>query len=435
MKQKFNIGEVSKDAVYIDTERRFTELETETKKLHDESKKYFDAVKGMLNHQIEFSKATAELYNPISGRVSDPDTLVADTNPEGLQACAEYEEVCKELLETLQPELEMIETRVIRPADDLIEIIKVCRKVLAKRGHKQLDYDRHKTTLKKLQDKKEKTIKDEKALWKAEADVETATQEYEYYNDLLKAELPQLFALEREFIRPLFQSFYYMQLNVFYTLHERMQRLDIGYFDFTTEIEDGFTAKRGDIQQQIEAIPICRFKTSGRPRPVRPGPSRPAIEGRKNAPLAIEAAPSSSSSHKPSQSLGSLSSQQSTSRPVSNPPPPYSASMSPNIGSAASNGLGRSASTSANWGSAAKKKGAAPPPPKPKPKALSGAPLAEHVTALYDFDAQAEGDLSFSAGDEIEVISRTDNDNEWWQGRLNGVEGQFPGKAKIIVVC
>ncbi|KAK4950544.1 hypothetical protein LTR28_007031 [Elasticomyces elasticus] len=33
-------GEATKDAVYLDSERRFQELETETKKLHDESQKY-----------------------------------------------------------------------------------------------------------------------------------------------------------------------------------------------------------------------------------------------------------------------------------------------------------------------------------------------------------------------------------------------------------
>ena len=46
-KQKFNLGENTKDAVYIDAERRFQELEKETKKLHDESQKYFEAINGM----------------------------------------------------------------------------------------------------------------------------------------------------------------------------------------------------------------------------------------------------------------------------------------------------------------------------------------------------------------------------------------------------
>lgn len=43
-KFKFNIGEHTKDDVYADAERRFDELERETKKLHDESQKYFEAI-------------------------------------------------------------------------------------------------------------------------------------------------------------------------------------------------------------------------------------------------------------------------------------------------------------------------------------------------------------------------------------------------------
>jgi len=73
----------------------------------------------MLNHQIEFSQACAEIYRPISGRVSDPDSAIPEGNPEGIRACEEYEAIVKELLATLQPELEMIETRVIQPADEL----------------------------------------------------------------------------------------------------------------------------------------------------------------------------------------------------------------------------------------------------------------------------------------------------------------------------
>jgi len=45
-KQRFNLGEITKDPIYTDAERRFQELEKETKKLHDESKKYFEAING-----------------------------------------------------------------------------------------------------------------------------------------------------------------------------------------------------------------------------------------------------------------------------------------------------------------------------------------------------------------------------------------------------
>jgi amphiphysin len=60
---------------------------------------------------------------------------------------------------------------------------------------------------------------------------------------------------------------------------------------------------------------------------------------------------------------------------------------------------------------------------------LSGAPKVETVTALYDYSAQAEGDLSFKAGEVIEIVTRTANDNEWWTGRVGGGKvGQFPGR-------
>jgi len=39
LKQRFNMGEITKDAIYVDAERRFQDLENETRKLHDESEK------------------------------------------------------------------------------------------------------------------------------------------------------------------------------------------------------------------------------------------------------------------------------------------------------------------------------------------------------------------------------------------------------------
>lgn len=356
----------------------------------------------MLNHQIEFSKAIQEIYKPISGRVSDPNSTIPEGNPEGIRACEEYETIVRELQATLQPELEMIEQRVIAPADQLLEVIKSIRKMSVKRQHKQLDYDRHRATLKKLQDKKEKTLKDEKALFKAENDVEQATQDYEYFNNLLKDELPKLFALEAEFIGPLFQSFYYMQLNVFYTLHDKMQGINIGYFNLTLDIEEAFEMKRGDVQERAEALSICHFKGTGGIKTAR-GVSKYAAKSKE-----AEANKSTYGGRKVHDPEAGLA----------NPPPPYSPATS--ASGPSSPALAASI--------AAKGK---PPPPKPKPSRLSGVPAAETVTALYDYEAQAEGDLSFMTGDVIEIISRTQNENEWWSGRVNGKSGQFPGTSLI----
>ncbi|EGE78784.1 hypothetical protein RJZ56_002383 [Blastomyces dermatitidis] len=392
-KARFNVGENTKDAVYIDAERRFQELEKETKKLHDESKKYFDAINGMLNHQIQFSEAIKELYKPISGRASDPESTMPEGNLAGIEACDEYASIVRELQTTLEPELELINSRVVHPAQELLEIIKIIRKVAVKRQHKQLDYDRHRATLKKLQDKKDKSLKDEKALYKAENDVEQATAEFNYYNDLLKKELPQLFHLEAELIKPLFQSFYYMQLNVFYTLHEQMQGMNIGYFDLTSDVEEAFELKRGDVKERTEELSIVHFKTTGGRRPG----SRFLPGGKDKLAAEQKAHPS----------------RRTTDTSENNPPPPYSAHTASTL-------IGGSSSLAA----AAKAK---KPPPPPKPARLAGSsPPIETVTALYDYEAQAYGDLSFSAGEVIEVIERSNNENDWWTGRVNGKTGQFP---------
>ena len=97
---------------------------------------------GMLNHQIEFSKAIQEIYKPISGRASDPNSAKPEGNAEGIKACEEYEAAVKDLQETLKPELEMLETRIIQPSNDLLAVVKQVQKMLTKRNHKLLDYDR-----------------------------------------------------------------------------------------------------------------------------------------------------------------------------------------------------------------------------------------------------------------------------------------------------
>jgi len=95
-------------------------------------------------------------------------------------------------------------------------------------------------------------------------------------------------------------------------------------------------------------------------------------------------------------------------------PPPYT--LSPSAPAA----IGASAAAAV----AAATKRAPPPPPalKPKPK-----PAVNYVVALFDFAAQAEGDLDFKVGDRIEVVERTDSTEDWWTGRLDGRTGVFPG--------
>ncbi|XP_053565711.1 SH3 domain-containing YSC84-like protein 1 isoform X2 [Bombina bombina] len=48
------------------------------------------------------------------------------------------------------------------------------------------------------------------------------------------------------------------------------------------------------------------------------------------------------------------------------------------------------------------------------------------ATALYPFEGQHPGDLKFQAGDKITVITNTDLQFDWWEGKLKGKTGIFP---------
>eukprot|EP01118_Nematostelium_gracile_P011217 TRINITY_DN3950_c0_g1_i1.p1 TRINITY_DN3950_c0_g1~~TRINITY_DN3950_c0_g1_i1.p1 ORF type:complete len:460 (-),score=158.47 TRINITY_DN3950_c0_g1_i1:52-1431(-) len=57
------------------------------------------------------------------------------------------------------------------------------------------------------------------------------------------------------------------------------------------------------------------------------------------------------------------------------------------------------------------------------------APVESHgsamATALYDYDAENPGDLSFKEGDVIYILDQSDPSG-WWEGELKGVRGFFP---------
>ncbi|SCU94980.1 LAME_0F10198g1_1 [Lachancea meyersii CBS 8951] len=418
-RQKFNMGQQTEDAVYEDAERRFKELETETKKLSDESKRYFTAVNGMLNHQIGFAKAMEEIFKPISGKVSDPNATIPEDNPEGIEASEQYRELVAELLVTLKPDLELIDEKIVKPSQELLKVIDYIRKMATKRNHKKLDLDRHLNTYSKYEAKKEPTPKDEEKLYKSQAQMEVAQQEYDYYNDMLKNELPVLFQLEAEFVKPLFVSFYYMQLNIFYSLYNRMQDMKIPYFNLDTDILEAYTAKRGNIEEQTDSLTITRFKLGygkaklemtrkkyGVQSPTNPGsPVTPQASQFDN-----KSATAGGYGPPPyGQAPGALDQQQ------------YPAEKATYV--ASPGGLPYQQYPGAAPVAAS---AAAAPAPYAAYTPPATAPVAETVTALYDYQAQAEGDLTFPAGAVIQVVERTEDTNGWWTGMFNGYQGVFP---------
>ncbi|KAL1747298.1 hypothetical protein HDZ31DRAFT_32248 [Schizophyllum fasciatum] len=70
--------------------------------------------------------------------------------------------------------------------------------------------------------------------------------------------------------------------------------------------------------------------------------------------------------------------------------------------------------------------------PKPELTRPLG-PGEARAIALYNFDAVEPGDLSFAKGDVITITKKSQSTDDWWRGRANGKEGNFPANFVEIV--
>lgn len=288
-----------------------------------------------------------------------------------------------------------------------------------------VDFDRHNNAYSKLREKKEKSLSDEKNLFKVEQDFEAASAEYEHYNNLIQSELPRFFEYATAFISPLFHSFYYMQLNIFYVMLDKltafaeqtgMNLKDAGdveaiflerqagagdavgsilcsipqdrHADYNLQqVQELSITKRGgmstaQIMQQARVNQAASGSTPGRSK-------AGSISSRTGTPGSRFTPPISR--HDSHTSAGtSLSPESNLAAPRVLAPPPYS----PSGGLAGGSAPMGSPSLSAGG------KRAPPPPPPLKPRPSTG-PKPTYVKALFDFQAQSDGDLSFQSGDRM----------------------------------
>ncbi|KAI0935699.1 hypothetical protein AcV5_004045 [Taiwanofungus camphoratus] len=400
---KVGMSKKSSDPEFEDYARRFASIETATDKLLKDTKAYTEAVSNLFTHGAGYAQHFVTLFHPVAGE--DDLTRKHPESEHTIRNVDDYETAMEELKTAIVPELELIESRVVGPIKELQGVLKTIRKSITKREHKLVDYDRYNNSLTKLRDKKEKTLSDEKHIFKLEQDFDVASNEYDQINSTMKTELPRFLVQATQFLDPLFHSFFYMQLNVFYLLLEKLNGFaESGKYDVSVtgnQIAKEYEEKRSDAWQRLESFNVTQriLSTSKLVQAHRAtsGSGPPSSLGR--SPTSSTTASTASSRlpppfRSPSSSFATLANVP--------PPPPYSPSPSSAM--------------------AAKKAPPPPPPIKPKPK-----PAASYVVALYDFAAQADGDLDFHAGDRIEVVERTESAEDWWTGRIGDRQGVFPG--------
>ena len=348
----------------------------------------------MLESCSLFAAEFSTLFHPFGTEYDierrHPETVQTLVNLSG------YVTYIDDIRETLRPEIELIETRVVAPIQEVEQVLKSINKAITKRDHKLIDFDRHTNSYTKLKEKQNRSAKDDQHMFKLEHDCEAAAADYEHHNNLLKAELPQFLAMATKFIGPLFYSLYYMQLNVFYLSMEKLKSYAEGRFDLSENNlishEHKFAMDMSHILAEFDSFSIQK-----------PGPPTARIlqMAKAGAPLSsrpkgLPSAVSAPSTTGTGAKVGAATvPPTATATSAAAPPPAYTPSAA----------------------------GAATVSDTTKPSASA----ADYVVALYDYAATAEGDLSFRAGDRIEVIKRTPSTEDWWTGRLHGIEGVFPG--------
>ena len=76
-----------------------------------------------------------------------------------------------------------------------------------------------------------------------------------------------------------------------------------------------------------------------------------------------------------------------------------------------------------------------PKPARPTaPKPVFGAgkrPGPDQAIAKFTFDADQPGDLGFKKGEIITIVKRTENETDWWTGRIGDREGIFPRYVQL----
>ncbi|KAJ7596831.1 hypothetical protein C8J56DRAFT_850516 [Mycena floridula] len=410
---KVGMSKKSNDPEFDDWQRHFGMMEQATEKLLKDTKSFTDAVNGMFTTAAGFATHFTAIFHPIAGEYD-----LVGKNPNSahtIKSVDKYETTMEELRASVGPELELIESRVVGPTKEFQSVLKLIRKTITKRDHKLTDYDRFNNSLTKLRDKKEKSLSDEKNLFKLEQDFEVATNEYEYINTALKQDLPRFMTLATQFIDPLFHSFFYMQLNIFYLILEKMNAFaEDAKFDISSipgaQIAATYEEQRTDAWNDIENLHITKRIIS-----VSKMVQQNRAQG--GAPMSRSTTSASAKAAPPSRLPPSTAGASSFKKAPPPPPPSFQAAAAPPP---------YTPSGAMNASTVAATKRAPPPPPplKSKPKVV---PQVQYVVALYDFEAQAEGDLSFSAGDQIEIVDRSDNTEDWWTGRCHGQQGVFPG--------
>lgn len=116
-----------------------------------------------------------ELYNPIIGASDGHGGEPVLTSELQLERTIKLKEAYTDLKTELTEEVNMMDTRIIRPATDAKEYLQPIRKTIKKRENKRLDWERYQDKVNSLSKKMKRTDRENATLVKTQEELSIAT--------------------------------------------------------------------------------------------------------------------------------------------------------------------------------------------------------------------------------------------------------------------
>lgn len=212
------------DRIIIEWSKDFVTADEALSQVVRETKKFVATWRDICDSQQSLALTLRELYEPI--RDENAYRVVQETPESSLTAVAQYSEfVGGALKEAIDPYLQTLEGPFSDRIKSAQECLKGVQKLLTKREHKKVDFDRHSNGLEKLLKKRHGgeplSEKEQAAQTKQEQDLEAATEVFHEIDEKVKTTVPYVLTYMSEFLNPMTASLYLTQLKVF----EEAQRI------------------------------------------------------------------------------------------------------------------------------------------------------------------------------------------------------------------
>ncbi|KAL9098435.1 MAG: hypothetical protein Q9163_005904, partial [Psora crenata] len=417
----------------------FDDAEKMLAKIIDASKAWRDSWRDILGTQERLVHGFQTIYAPIIGaneEYSGHEPVITDQEimARTTKLYATYEELRTDLLE----EVNMVDTRIIKPAVEAKDCLQPLKKVIKKRGDRKLDFEKYQNRVDTGRKKTKRSERDNASLEKAEQELIRAKEkEYHVADDRLKSTLPPVITAAFSILPHLLAA----QIMTQNTLLAQYYTLLHGYCEeeafpdpppSASQIISAWDAEYRPVKQRIETGIACLAGGKAVKQPMRiEDQTHSSVTGLniRNG-ISNQRRPTSHALKPPPSPAVSASSDPPSPDPVQRPrissvPSQTSLSLAtPNYGSSTMRsqspggpdahapagpradyfGRDRVPSSSSMVSIAAAKK---KPPPPPPPKRLASS-QGIFVTAMYDFDGQGQGDLVFKEGDRIKIIKKTE---------------------------